>query len=610
MATPLEKVGTKPEPGKPLTNTIPLESIITNVPPALLPILDNLRDWIALQAGEIVANVAIAVISATITVADNAAEVIGAILGHLDAFREQGHVAGYATVAPTPLLPQDIINQVYRNLRSPAEFLAEMRRNGLSTERASLLMSSSRPIIDIGGVQELYRRGLLSPGKAEEAFGWHGFTLPNQQYLRELAHTHYGPPDILAAYRRQLFSQQQATGHLGKVGFKPGDVPLLLQLTRELLTPGDIVTAWLREDYTQEAMDKALAEHGYTFKDRAQIRKLAFFIPPIPDLVRFAVREAFSPEQVRALDLDQEFPPDFATWAKKQGVSNDWAHKYWQAHWELPSATQAFEMFHRTTHTRLDPSSPVLGTVNGKPYYRVISEATLNNLLKAQDYAPTWRPKMKEISYNPLTRVDIRRMYELGFLDKAGVAKAYHDDGYSPENVERITNFVEADVYDNYAGKVKVQLLTLFRRGIVSEAQLRAYLARAKVPPHFIDALVKAEIELREAEQLDKRVKAVEQQYKRGQITHATMIVLLGALQLSGETIEHLVTLWANEKLAARNRISIKDLKKAHNQHIVSDDKLRDELRERNWQADDIEILVKLDGPIDSEDAPVNVFSS
>jgi hypothetical protein len=600
------KLGTKPLPGNPLANRTSIEAILADVPPELAVMLANLRDYIARYAGELVANVAVAVISATIKAADDGAEVIGAILGHLDAFKEMGHIAGYAQVSPKPLAPADTATLLFRGLRSQAEYILEVKRNGISADRAMAFLAAVRPILDIGSIHELKRRGLLNPVRALEAIQKQGYFPSEAQQISELSWQVPGAPELVGAYKRTLLTGPIARQKLGYLGIKGEDATRLLHLARELLTPQDIVAAWLREDFTQPVMDKHLEEHGYNPADRNEIRKLAFFLPPVPDLVRFAVREAFDPNQVKLLDLDAEFPKDFETWAKRQGVSTDWAHKYWQAHWELPSATQAFEMFHRTTHVRLDPTSPPLGSVKGKPYYRVISEATLKNLLKAVDYAPTWRPKMQEISFSPLTRVDIRRMHELGFLDKDGVRKAYHDDGYSPENVERITNFVEADVLDNYTGKVKNQLLTLFRRGVIPQAQLAAYLRKAKVPENFIKALIDSEIELREAEQLDKRVKAIERQFKRGIITAPLLLIRLVALNLSQETITHLVSLWTEEKLAAQNRISVKDLKKAHLEGLVSDDKLRAELRERNWQEDDITIMVKLSQGVDP-DAAVEV---
>jgi len=57
---------------------------------------------------------------------------------------------------------------------------------------------------------------------------------------------------------------------------------------------------------------------------------------------------------------------------------------------------------------------------------------------------PFWRDKLIEMAYNPLTRVDVRRMHKLGILNRDQVYKAYLDIGYSPEKAEWLTQFTEA----------------------------------------------------------------------------------------------------------------------------------------------------------------------
>ena len=83
----------------------------------------------------------------------------------------------------------------------------------------------------------------------------------------------------------------------------------------------------------------------------------------------------------------------------------------------LPSIGQGFEMLHR----------------------RVIEDADLDLLLRALDVMPFWREKLKDISYNPLTRVDVRRMHRIGVLEEEGVFNAYLDVGYNEENAQLMT---------------------------------------------------------------------------------------------------------------------------------------------------------------------------
>jgi hypothetical protein len=129
---------------------------------------------------------------------------------------------------------------------------------------------------------------------------------------------------------------------------------------------------------------------------------------------------------VNEFRLLDELPDDFVREVGKSGLSKDWAEKYWASHWRLPSLTQGFEMFHRG----------------------VITYEQLQLLIKAQDVSPFWRDKLTEIAYNPITRIDIRRMYKMGLIDEGEVRTKHLDLGYSPESADQMTAFVVSLVDD------------------------------------------------------------------------------------------------------------------------------------------------------------------
>src|SRR5262245_62886529 len=112
-----------------------------------------------------------------------------------------------------------------------------------------------------------------------------------------------------------------------------------------------------------------------------------------------------------------------------------------------------------------------------------------------------------KISYKPSTKVDVHKMYDLGVLKIEDVKKAYKDLGYNEENAQRLSDFVAVDTVESQIGTVKSKLLTLFRKGIVSEEELRAFLASMSLPPNLIDVLVAQEemIAAAEIEEKDRK---------------------------------------------------------------------------------------------------------
>jgi hypothetical protein len=73
----------------------------------------------------------------------------------------------------------------------------------------------------------------------------------------------------------------------------------------------------------------------------------------------------------------------------------------------------------------------------------VITDGELDLLMRTQDVMPYWRDKLKQISYNPLTRVDVRRMFDMGILSYDEVVRAYKDIGYNEENAQRLAQFTQ-----------------------------------------------------------------------------------------------------------------------------------------------------------------------
>jgi len=220
-----------------------------------------------------------------------------------------------------------------------------------------------------------------------------------------------------------------------------------------------VLSAWLRNETFPEDIWDDLREFGYSESRIDLLKKLVFAVPPPPDLIRMAVKEVFTPEIVAKFGQMEDFPVQFKEHGYKIGISEEWAKNYWAAHWDLPSASQGFEMLHRG----------------------VITYDDLVVLLRALDVMPYWREKLIQIAYSPYTRVDVRRMYKEEVLDEAQVKKAYLDLGYDEERAARLTEFTvkyygrdEEDVEDE---EEKIRDLTRadvcdgYRRGILSTAE-------------------------------------------------------------------------------------------------------------------------------------------
>lgn len=208
---------------------------------------------------------------------------------------------------------------------------------------------------------------------------------------------------------------------LQRNGFSTDNARRILDIRRRVPDVGIIQVWFLRGFVTRQQALQLLTEIGFQQPDNDRLLEMAFFVPPVSDLITMAVREVFSPDIARRFGQFEDFPKDFARYAKQQGISEEWAQNYWAAHWALPSVQMGFEMLHR----------------------KVISKSDLELLLRSQDVMPFWRDKLIAISYSPLTRVDVRRMHKMGVLDDRAVKKAYQDIGYDDTNAELLLRFTK-----------------------------------------------------------------------------------------------------------------------------------------------------------------------
>ena len=331
------------------------------------------------------------------------------------------------------------------------------------------------------------------------------------------------------------------------------------------------------------------------------MKKLAFIIPPVSDIIRFAVREAFNPEAIQQFQLLSEFPEEFARYARMQGLDRFWAERYWIAHWELPSITQAFEMFHRTVPQSTDPNADVIAPpsgwetrVNPPQKQNVIGRETLRLLLKTQDISPFWRDKLEAISYLPLTRVDVRRAYELGILGEGDVYFAYRDIGYNDMNAQILTQFTILEVMSEERNKVRNEILELYILGAINEGELRDALQQLRFPERVIEALVQFARFRKWRRYIERLLKRYKAEYMRGDISDSEAHDRLVRIGLESEEVLRILEEWQAEKIAKERTLTKADIQRAFERRLISEEEAREKLRRLGYSEDDIDLLIRI----------------
>jgi hypothetical protein len=284
----------------------------------------------------------------------------------------------------------------------------------------------------------------------------------------------------------------------------------------------DIIEYQLRTDPTLNQLEAELKRTG-VHPDYFELYKtLAYPIPPIQDIITMAVREAFTPAIAQRFGQYEDLPPAFIEHAQHKGLTREWAERYWAAHWNLPSITQGFEMLHRG----------------------IISNDELQLLLRALDVMPFWRNKLIQMSYNPLTRVDVRRMFGLGVLDESGVLKAYKDLGYNDDNAKRMQDFTIRQTRQTLSKFTPTNVISAYTNRLIDSGQARSLLREIVGSDKEVNYILQSADNKREWTEKEERTKAIANLYKKGLRNEAQTIADLHAIGLPTDHITNLIDQW------------------------------------------------------------------
>ena len=300
-----------------------------------------------------------------------------------------------------------------------------------------------------------------------------------QQYTRaqaaRLRLAILSPAETAAAVIQSYWERAKGLANLANYGYTDEDANTLIDIQGEPLAPGQLLDLLNRGDVDEAFVRQGLNESRLKPKYNDALLKLRFQLLGASDYIRFAVREVFSPASRAALTLDEDYPEILTDKLRRIGYSEEDARDSWAAHWELPSPTQVYEMLHRG----------------------LITEKQLDDYLRSADYAPVWRPLLKAISFDPLTRVDVRRAYKLGVVTLDQVKQTYRDIGYDEKNAQILTDFTRTDADEErkqekelLVGPVKSSALAMYKARRIGEDQLRQTLANLGYPKEIVDRFV------------------------------------------------------------------------------------------------------------------------
>ena len=332
----------------------------------------------------------------------------------------------------------------------------------------------------------------------------------------------------------------------------------------------------------EETFEAWMQRNGYSKEVIEAFKGLREYIPPISDLIRFAVREAFPVEPGRP-----QFE-EMKKWARKQGLSDWWVERYWLAHFDRMSLTQAYENYWRGYFTEDD----------------------FKRYLMLADIHPDDWDAILRVAYRPPTLRELGYGYDVGVYKKEDIEKYRRWEGLSPEDAKLAAEALVAYRTEAEREALRREYMYLFAYGRISEEEFRKKLKELITAKEAIDLWVERAKVYRERimryprpeESVAITASEAKWAFVHGLRDEDWLREQLKTLGWTSERIDIYVEqakqeraeLLAEEKEKPYRRLTISQLADMYRYGFLTADRLVEELQNLGYSREHAEVLAKI----------------
>jgi len=332
-----------------------------------------------------------------------------------------------------------------------------------------------------------------------------------------------------------------------KKGYKDEDIDLYFLSRYRLYGEGEIRELYLRGILNEDEVYMRMRELGYTDTRIKELIPAWSTLPGLGDIIHMAYAGSFDPANKQKWPWAFQAPGAFVEAAGKLGLSPEWCEKLWYMHWTQPGVREMFEMMHR----------------------EAISEEDLDHTLKVVGYSDYWIEKLKTITYAPYTRVDVRRMHDMGILDDEALVKSYMDLGYDVEKAVNMARFTIQYNAENDRTLTMTQVLNAYMEKLMTKDQAVNELTLMGYSEPRAEFLLAYEEYKEDREYREAAIDNVRDRYQNNLITKQDAYDRLSALDLDGRRIQVLIDKWSLNIFEDRKLPSKTDLDKFLRNNII-----------------------------------------
>jgi len=583
-------------------------------------------------------------IDAAKTLANSDQIILGRDLGEV---REDGWRQELRRTGLTSGFHQDLVDLAARQRPSIADIFTLWHRQEIPNEEKDRRLKGeqivegeagrweelSRPILQVGDLTELMRRGRLDDR----------VDTTTEENRRE--------------YDPETGANQQGTyaGQLSSLGYDQASRDALEDIWQRIPDLRDLWDQQRKGLLTRDQLIERLRTLGFVGDEAVRQADIRLFDPTPADLVQFGVKDVFQSDIAARFGVYDENPREgaigaeeaadqFPNFLQASGLRPEAWDVQWAAHWQLPAFGQIIEAIHRgfipasdlNTWLRALDFSPGTREIMGNLFFEQIPRRTVGQLLRfgiiSEEDAQN---RMEALGFRPvdarlqlereqfiggqgpreLTKSDILSSFEDGLIDRGQALLMLKDIGFTTQATATLLNQAEQNIAadqgtitlprdreaeEDAVSGIKSTILRGLENGTFSRGEALQQLSELGFSNEAAEALVEERLLQRELDDRDFTAGELGEMFRERVIDEAN---LRGRLQSAGfrrQETDRLLQRWKlererKEKIDAKrdekpSRTTLEDwLEKG----IISVSGFANRMAELGWQDDDIALFIQ-----------------
>jgi len=328
------------------------------------------------------------------------------------------------------------------------DYLERMKEYGFNESEARWFYWTAERPPSLETILELDRRGLIEePWKRElytstQMQGW------AIDWIKQLKVQFPEPYRLAEMTSKGIMPEEEMIKLMGYFGLTGQHGKMWTEAQQMHPTLGMLNSMFWRGGIEEESWEYHLRTTGFASESIRELESLRYVIPPLPDLINMAVREAFGEHTY------EEQMPALVEWGGKMGLSEEWVENYWYAHWDRIALREMYSNLWRGHWT----------------------EKEFDRMLRIKDVHPDDREAILRVAYLPPSIRELGYGYDMNVYNRPDIVKYRKMGGLSPIDSELSADSLIRYRQSAELGAIRREWLWLYSRERITEEQFRVAL--------------------------------------------------------------------------------------------------------------------------------------